>query len=99
MRDGGAICASAPTTSCWNRHGREAARAVHLGLTWGCFWGTDVLAALGCSKWTTPFVLMTAFGVQELHAQARELGATAVLDKPVDLDALRSVVWWAMDPR
>ena len=62
-------------------------------------WGTDVLAVLSCSKWTTPFVLMTAFGDAELHAQAREMGATAVLDKPVDLDALRSVVWWAMDAR
>lgn len=60
------------------------------------FWGTDVLAVLSCSKWTTPFVLMTAFGDSELHTQARELGATAVLDKPVDLDALRAVVRGAM---
>lgn len=63
------------------------------------FWGTDVLAVLSCSRRTTPFILMTAFGDAALHAEAKELGATVVLNKPVDLDTLRSAVWWAMDPR
>lgn len=36
----------------------------------------------------TPIVVMTAFGTPELVAEARELGAYAVLEKPFDLAAL-----------
>lgn len=54
--------------------------------------GLDVLAALRCTHWTTPVVLITAFGDEETRAEARELGAAAVLDKPLDPEALRSAV-------
>jgi two-component system response regulator AtoC len=54
--------------------------------------GLDVLAALRCSRWTTPVVLITALGDQETRAEACELGAMAVLNKPLDPEALRSVV-------
>lgn len=39
-----------------------------------------------------PIILVTAFGSEETHERARELGAAAVLDKPFDLDQLRSVM-------
>ena len=54
--------------------------------------GLDVLAALRCSKRTTPVVLITAFGDDNVRAEARELGAVAVLDKPLDPDALKNAV-------
>jgi DNA-binding response OmpR family regulator len=54
--------------------------------------GLDLLAILRCASWTLPVVLITAFGDEDTHAEARELGAIAVLDKPFDLDDLRAVV-------
>ena len=61
---------------------------VHMpGLT-----GLDVLAILRCAFSRTPVVLITAFGDAETHAEARELGAVTVLDKPFDVDVLRAVV-------
>jgi len=54
--------------------------------------GMDVLAVLQCSYRVTPVILITAFGDEELHAEAAELGAVAVFDKPFDLDDLRSAV-------
>ncbi len=54
--------------------------------------GLDLLAILRCASWTLPVVLITAFGDEDTHTEARELGAIAVLDKPFDLDDLRAVV-------
>jgi CheY-like chemotaxis protein len=56
------------------------------------FSGLEVLAALRKQHWSTPFVLITAFGDAETHAEAQRLGASAVLNKPFDLDDLRIVV-------
>jgi len=39
---------------------------------------------------------MTAFGDEEVRAEARSLGATAVLDKPFNLDELHAAVRKAM---
>ena len=36
----------------------------------------------------SPVILMSAFGTPEIAAEARRLGAHAVLDKPFDLDVL-----------
>jgi len=54
--------------------------------------GLDVLRLLRRADVTVPILLMTAFGDPELHAQALGLGATAVYDKPVDLDELAAAV-------
>jgi DNA-binding response OmpR family regulator len=54
--------------------------------------GLDLLAILRCADWTTPVILITAFGDDETHAQAHELGATAVFDKPFEIDELRAAV-------
>lgn len=54
--------------------------------------GLDLLAGLRRDDWTTPVVLITAFGDPETHAEAYRLGADAVLDKPLDVDDLRLVV-------
>jgi CheY-like chemotaxis protein len=60
--------------------------------------GLDVLAILRCAFAATPVVLITAFGDAETHAEARELGALTVLDKPFDVDALREIVHEAAPP-
>ena len=54
--------------------------------------GLDVLAALRCADWTTPVILITAFGDQQIRAEAEALGAARRLDKPVDPGALRAAV-------
>jgi CheY-like chemotaxis protein len=54
--------------------------------------GLDMLAALRASHWMTPVVLITAYGREDTRAEALELGATAVLDKPFDPGQLRNAV-------
>lgn len=57
-----------------------------------CFTGMEVLAGLSQVRCGPPVVLITAFGESSTHALARSLGAVAVLDKPFDLDELRTVL-------
>lgn len=54
--------------------------------------GLDVLSMLRVACCATPVILITGFGDEETHAEARGLGAVAVLDKPFALDALRAAV-------
>lgn len=49
--------------------------------------GIKVLAGLRRAGARVPLILITAFGDERLHAEARSLGAP-VLDKPFDLDEL-----------
>jgi CheY-like chemotaxis protein len=51
-----------------------------------------VIQAIRAQGRRPPFILMTAFGDQQTHAEARRLGALAVLDKPFDVDQLRNAV-------
>ena len=60
--------------------------------------GLDVLRALARLDVSTPFILITAFGDEALHAEARRLGAVAVLDKPFDIDELRAEVHRIVPP-
>jgi len=54
--------------------------------------GLDLLAALRSAQWVTPVILITAFGDEAIRAEARELGAFAILEKPSDLDELRTAL-------
>jgi DNA-binding response OmpR family regulator len=54
--------------------------------------GLEVLAGLRHYPMAPSVVLITAFGDEHVHAEARRLGAAAVLDKPFDLDELRALV-------
>jgi CheY-like chemotaxis protein len=51
--------------------------------------GLDVLRWLSVNHPEIPVILITAFGERETHERARQLGAVAVYDKPLDLDKLR----------
>jgi CheY-like chemotaxis protein len=54
--------------------------------------GLTILRGLRHDPRCPPFILITAFGDPEVHAQARSLGVHAVFDKPFDLAALRATV-------
>ena len=53
--------------------------------------GLDLASELKRGCWPTPILLITAFGSDEVHAEAARLGAT-MLDKPLDLDVLTTAV-------
>jgi CheY-like chemotaxis protein len=54
--------------------------------------GLEALAKFGCNPAMPPFILFTAFGDEETHKRALEIGALTLLDKPFDLDYLRQLV-------
>lgn len=53
--------------------------------------GLEVLAGLRRSDWSTPVILITAFGDERTHSEAMRLGAVAALDKPFDIHELRAL--------
>lgn len=53
--------------------------------------GFDLLGVLRRYNWAMPVVLITAFGNNELHDEARRLGAK-MLDKPFDFDVLTAAL-------
>jgi DNA-binding response OmpR family regulator len=54
--------------------------------------GLDVHAWLREHDSETPFILITAFGGEELASQSLREGVVAVFDKPFDIDVLRAKV-------
>ena len=60
--------------------------------------GMEVLGVLAYLKVFTPFIIITAFGDEALHAEAQRLGAAAVLDKPFDIDDLRAEIHRLLPP-
>ena len=54
--------------------------------------GLRILSHVRRAHPSVPVILITAFGSAELHAQARRLGAATLLDKPLSLRELLSVV-------
>jgi CheY-like chemotaxis protein len=54
--------------------------------------GLRVLEGIRTAYWAIPVIVITAFGDQDTHAEARRLGAHVVIDKPFDLATLRDAV-------
>ncbi|MDZ7305005.1 MAG: response regulator [candidate division KSB1 bacterium] len=54
--------------------------------------GLEILEGLSKHDDFTPFILITAFGDTETHAQAERFGALAMFDKPFDIDDLLAKV-------
>lgn len=70
--------------------GRDAASLIVSDIRMPGLDGLGLLTALRCAAWTTPVILMTAFGNRETHEEAARLGAM-VLDKPFHLERLGSL--------
>ena len=60
------------------------------------FSGMDVLAALRRADLEVPVILITAFGNEEIEAEARRLGASLFI-KPFDLDDLRTALKYFLE--
>jgi CheY-like chemotaxis protein len=58
-----------------------------------CFSGMEILEGLAELRRRPPVILITAYGDPHLHATARGLGASAVFEKPFEIDDLRSVLF------
>jgi len=58
--------------------------------------GLDILAGARLWPRRIPVILITGFGDEDLHEQARALGAVCVLDKPFPISSLRSAVRFAL---
>jgi two-component system response regulator TctD len=54
--------------------------------------GLQVLEDCRAHGWSSPFILMTGFADEETRRRALGLGALAVVDKPMGLDALRGLL-------
>ncbi len=54
--------------------------------------GLAALNWLSINHPEVPVILVSAFADEALRTRARELGAVAVIDKPLDLAALRAAV-------
>ncbi|NMO21842.1 response regulator [Pyxidicoccus fallax] len=63
------------------------------------FSGMEVLARLRREGWTTPVILITAFGDAQLHDDAALLGASRVLNKPFAMEDLCDAVEALVPPR
>jgi Response regulator containing CheY-like receiver, AAA-type ATPase, and DNA-binding domains len=53
--------------------------------------GLEALAKVGRNPGMPPFILFTAFGDEDTHKRALEIGAVTLLDKPFDIDYLREL--------
>jgi DNA-binding response OmpR family regulator len=56
--------------------------------------GLSALPILRRSAASPPVLLITAFGDAATHEAAERLGAAGVMDKPFEIDDLRTVVWY-----
>lgn len=61
--------------------------------------GLDVLRLLRGFGWDVPIILITAFGDLRTHRAAEQSGVHAVLDKPFELDDLRTLLLHFAPPR
>lgn len=50
--------------------------------------GLEVLEGIHETEWFVPMILITAFGSDQVHREAEELGAAGMFDKPFDIKEL-----------
>jgi len=60
--------------------------------------GLEVLARLRANEWGTPVILISADGGRDLEVEGARLGAAAVFEQPLDLQALVSAARALVDP-
>lgn len=62
------------------------------------FNGLRVLEGFRAAGWSTPFILITAFGDDATRSRAQRAGATALLEKPFPAEQLEALVREAVSP-
>jgi len=62
------------------------------------FTGLEILESLQIARRRIPVILITGFPDRETYAQAAELGAECVIEKPFDLAVLRAAIHVALRP-
>jgi DNA-binding response OmpR family regulator len=72
--------------------GREEIALVITDIRMPGFTGLEILRELHGYMGFPPIILITAFGDETIHAQAKRYGATAIFDKPFDIDHLLAKV-------
>ena len=50
--------------------------------------GLEILEGIHETEWFVPMILITAFGSDQVHAEAEQLGAAGMFDKPFEIDEL-----------
>ncbi len=50
--------------------------------------GLEILEGIHETEWFVPMILITAFGSDQVHREAEELGAAGMFDKPFDIEEL-----------
>jgi len=50
--------------------------------------GLEILEGIHETEWFVPMILITAFGSEQVHQQAEDLGAAGMFDKPFDIEEL-----------
>lgn len=63
------------------------------------FTGLEILESIRVAARRIPVILITGFPDRETYAEAYQLGAECVLEKPFDLAELRAAVHLALRPR
>ena len=63
------------------------------------FSGLDILPALKKIQPETPVVVITAFNGEDVYFEARERGASAFLEKPIQLKKLRELIHQMVSPK
>ncbi len=61
--------------------------------------GMEVLEGAPENEGFPPIILITAFGDEETHTRARDLGAASIFDKPFDIDDLLAEVHALLSPK
>lgn len=92
VADGAALVLEIGTRLQQRREDRPSVHLIVSDIRMPVISGLEVLSALRQAQWGVPVVLITAFGDDEVHAEAERLGAVAVFDKPFDVDDFRTAV-------
>ena len=72
--------------------GRPPADLIISDLRMPGFTGLEILSGLRRENCLIPFILITAFGGEEVRSEALGRGAAAVFDKPFEIEDLRMAV-------
>jgi FixJ family two-component response regulator len=75
-----------------SRPGKEAPDVIVTDVRMPGFNAMNIIGGLRDAGWTTPVMVISAFGDAQLRARVQHFGEALFFDKPLDLDALETAV-------